>query len=147
MKTFLRFESRGDKDNRATRKKVPHERGQKRLRGWADACAGDSASLLQSPLQGLHGGSLRAGGKKLVCRRPYRISCQARPTSHGHGRGVKRRWEMSNDEPDEPRQKRTRRDRHGSERGTTGGAIGAVGGQSRSPRRGLLAAGNCGVAT
>src|SRR5438876_6276941 len=96
MKTFLRFESRGDKDNQATRKKVPHERGQKRLRGWADACAGDSASLLQSPLQGLHGGSLRDDGKKPVCHRPYRISCQARSTSHGHGRGVKRLGEMTN---------------------------------------------------
>src|SRR5947207_14278389 len=98
MKTLLHFQSCCDNDNRAVRKKVSQQRGQKRLRTGADAGAGHNASLLQSPLQGLHGGSFHDGGKKHVCLRPYRISCQARPKSHAHGGGVKRRWEISNDE-------------------------------------------------
>ena len=90
MKTLLRLESRGHNDDGTIRKKVSQYRGQKRLPGRADAGAGHSASLLQSPLQGLHGGSSRDGGKKTVCPRSYRIFCQARSKSHDHGPGVKR---------------------------------------------------------
>jgi len=96
MKAFLQLESSGDDDNRTIRKKVPQQRGEKGLRGLADARARHSASLLQSPLQGLHGGSTRDGGEKTVCHRTYRIICQARSKSHDHGRCVKRRGE--NDE-------------------------------------------------
>ncbi len=69
VKIFLLFELRGDDHDGTAGEKMPQQRGQKRLRGLADAAARQCAALLQAPLQGLHGGSLRDGGKKIVCHR------------------------------------------------------------------------------
>ena len=41
--------------------------GEERLAGWVEGVAGQHASLLQAPAQGLAGGSSSHGSKQLRC--------------------------------------------------------------------------------
>ena len=77
MKTFLRFEVVGDQDNGAPGEKVMQQGGKKRLGGCTNAHPGQCAARLQSPGDGLHGGSLGNSVEQQACRRGLRILRQA----------------------------------------------------------------------
>jgi hypothetical protein len=77
LKALLRFESVGDNDERAVRKKLMEQSCEEWLRARADAGESQRFSLLQSPCQRLHGGSVSDAGKDVACRRMLRFARQA----------------------------------------------------------------------
>lgn len=77
MKTFLRLEFVRDHDDGPLGKKVMQQGGEKRLGRCTDAGVCQCAARLQSPGEGLHGGSLRNSVEQRACRRDVRILRQA----------------------------------------------------------------------
>ena len=77
MGKFLSLESLEHEHDGALGIKMVQQGGQKRLRGGADAGTGQHSTLLQTPRQELHGGSLRNSSKQLACRYDCQILRQA----------------------------------------------------------------------
>ena len=77
LKTFLRFEVVRDHDEGPFGEKVTQQCGEKRLGRCTDAGVSQCAARLQSPGEGLHGGSLRNSVEQQACRRGVRILRQA----------------------------------------------------------------------
>ena len=68
LETFLRLEVFRDDYHGALRKKFLQQRGQERLCGWTDAGTRQHSASLQSPGEGLHGGSSRDVSEQAACR-------------------------------------------------------------------------------
>jgi hypothetical protein len=81
LEAFLLFQVVRDDDQRPVRKKFSDQRRQKGLRGNADTGARQRSAMLQSPGEGLHGGSLRDISEQAACRRRLCVMRQARRKS------------------------------------------------------------------
>ena len=64
-------------DDRTLWEKMPQQRGEERLGGGADAAPRQHSPLLQTPGQGLHGGSFRDSSEQFACRCDCQILRQA----------------------------------------------------------------------
>ncbi len=78
LKTLLRFKVIRDYDNRPLGEKVMQQGCEEWLGRGTDAGTSQRAARLQSPGEGLHGGSLRNSVEQRACRRGLRILRQAR---------------------------------------------------------------------
>ncbi len=70
LETFLGFQVRRDEDEWPPWENFLKQNREKRLCRLADAGAGQHSAILQSPGEGLHGGSLRDVSEQIACRRP-----------------------------------------------------------------------------
>jgi hypothetical protein len=77
LKTFLRLDVVGDDKNGLRRENVPQQCGKKGLGRRVNAGTRQCTTLLQSPRQGLHSGSLRNPVEQVACRRDSEILRQA----------------------------------------------------------------------
>ncbi len=68
LETFLRLQVFRDDDDGPLRKKLSQQRGEKGLSGHGDAGKSQRFAALQSPGEGLHGGSLQNVSEQVACR-------------------------------------------------------------------------------
>jgi hypothetical protein len=68
LKTFLRFQIFRDDDDWPLRENLPKQCGEKGLGRRADFGARQHSAILQSPDEGLHGGSFRDVSEQFICR-------------------------------------------------------------------------------
>ena len=68
LKIFLRFQIRRDDDDGPMGKDLSEQCGDQWLGGRANTGAGQHSAMLQSPGEGLHGGSFRDVSEQLACR-------------------------------------------------------------------------------
>ena len=68
LESFLRFQIGRDDDERPSGEKFLKQNRQKRLRRLANAGTRRHSAMLQSPGEGLHGGSLRDVSEPVACR-------------------------------------------------------------------------------
>ena len=87
LKTLLCFEVVSDHDNGSQGEKVMQQGREEWLGRGTDAGTSQCAARLQSPGEGLHGGSLRNSVEQRACRRGLRILRQA-PGRLQAGRGA-----------------------------------------------------------
>jgi hypothetical protein len=78
LKALLCFEVVHDHDNGSLGEKVMQQSGKKRLGRSVNTGTSQCAARLQSPGEGVHGGSLRNSVEQRACRRDVRILRQAR---------------------------------------------------------------------
>jgi hypothetical protein len=77
LEAFLGFQIRRDDDHWPVRKDDVEQSGEKRLRRRTNPGARQRSAMLQSPREGLHGGSLRDVSEQIACRRRCRVLRQA----------------------------------------------------------------------
>ena len=86
LKTFLRFQIRGDDDQWPTGKNGLQQNRKERLCRPANAVHGQRSAMLQSLRQGLHSGRVCDISEQMACRRRCRVLRQAGGRSQRPGR-------------------------------------------------------------